>query len=104
MNESVVSASRTGIAAGYGPGERPSIGNPIITWSNTSMWSDPISSTARANLSTASGPSRYDTLGNSTESFMASLRPLALHVQVGRHGHELLRLPRPELAHARVAG
>src|SRR5688500_11238392 len=36
------------------------------------MWSYPISSIARAKRVTASGPSRYETLGNSIESFIAA--------------------------------
>src|ERR671931_2715799 len=41
----------------------------MTTWSNTSIWSYPICSTARAKRATAPGPSRYATLGNSTLSF-----------------------------------
>src|SRR5215470_6071892 len=89
MYASAINASRIGICAGYGPGGRPSIGKPITTWSNMSMWSYPICSMAWARRITPFGPSRYETLGNSTVSFMARSIYAQVLAQVETALHEL---------------
>src|SRR5262249_53046946 len=93
MYASAINASRIGICGGYGPGGRPSIGKPITTWSNMSMWSYPICSMAWARRMTPCGPSRYGTLGNSAVRFMArSIYPQVL-AQVDAAPGELGRRP-----------
>src|SRR3954447_5670598 len=49
----------------------------MMTWSNTARSSKPMASMALARSTMRAGPSRYDTLGNSTEIFTASSWPTA---------------------------